>query len=185
MFSVAVTDGGEFHGCLRVGAESDVQRGVGFFEAEGAFELSHFDAEAVKLLPFDEGIDDARSFVLTGCSVDFKLEFIVEVLIDFSIDIEAEEAEVEAAVFFRVVFVAPVELSDDVASELHGRFHVSKDFGRLGRYGVAGCEDGDAGCFGFVARGVLVAVVFSVGRGSEEEEGQEEIFFHCHFFVTF
>lgn len=122
-FAVAVVDGSEFHGCLGIGSATDGQRAHGVFKSEGTFELPEFDAQKIIFLPFDEGVEHARPLVFSWRSVHFELEFIIEILVDVAIGIEADEAEIEASVCGLSFSVVDGIFAHDVAAEFHGGLH--------------------------------------------------------------
>ena len=86
-------------------------------------------------MPFHECVDNARPFVFARGTVNFELELVVEVLVNISVYIQAQETHVEAAVRFLFAAVAYRVLSHYVAAEPYGGLHILDKFG-TGIFGV-------------------------------------------------
>ena len=147
----SVVDAGQFHRGLRVGTHAYEEGRVGVLEAETTLELSELNAQVIKLLPFHECINNARTFVLARRAVDLQLETIVKVLEAVAVGVETEEAEVETAIahtlaVLNLLAVVDGILTNDVAAKFEGRVKLSHQL--LSHLGVVGKWGGRGRPFG-------------------------------------
>ena len=114
-----VVNGSQLQSGLGVVSYADIQGTQRILETDGAFELSHLDAEEIIFLPFYERIHYAWTVVVRWHSVDLHLQTVVEVVETISRHAQPDKAEVEPAIPVARLSVSGVDaiLAYDVTTE--------------------------------------------------------------------